>query len=245
MRTQIQPGDRFGSLTAVGYHEGKWLCRCDCGENTRVLTGNLRQGNTKSCGCLSRRKHGMAHSREYGVWKQMIQRCENQNNAAYANYGGRGIEVCERWHSFPNFIADMGKRPGDGFQIDRIDNDDGYHPTNCRWVPPKANLSNKRTNVRLTSRDQTQVATEWARIVEIKPRTLLNRIERGWSTEDALNTPVAPPRRRQVENKHTAFGKSMTLSEWAAEYGIDRERLRGRLRMGYPLEQALTKTKGN
>ncbi len=90
--------------------------------------------------------HGMDGTKIYYVWSSMKKRCLNVNHKAYHRYGGRGITVCDRWiGSFESFYADMGDKP-DGYQLDRIDNNKGYHKDNCRWVPPKLNARNRSDN---------------------------------------------------------------------------------------------------
>ncbi len=184
---------RFGKLTALRFDgDGKWLCRCDCGRTTFVFTSNLTKGNSQSCGCARVEtlfRHGMARTPVYRVWMSMRSRCNNPNDQAFANYGGRGIVVCERWADFANFIADMGVRPK-GFQIDRIDNDGNYEPGNCRWVTAKQNLNNKRTSRKVEWRGETRTLTEWADRLGLHQRTLFNRIGRGWDIERALTTPT-------------------------------------------------------
>jgi hypothetical protein len=122
--------------------------RCECGTDALIPFGQW--GVTRSCGCLKREttiarstKHGMADSSEYDIWAAMIQRATNPKNARYADYGGRGIGVCERWLEFANFYADMGPRP-DGRSLDRTDNDRGYSPENCRWATASEQRLNRR-----------------------------------------------------------------------------------------------------
>jgi hypothetical protein len=120
----------------------------------------------------------------------MIERCENPNNAHAADYGGRGISVCERWrHDFQAFLADMGRRPN-GMSIDRINNDGNYEPGNCRWATNKEQASNRRYCVMLTHNGETMTASDWARRVGIKPSTMLARLRAGCSHVDAITRPT-------------------------------------------------------
>lgn len=154
---------RFGRLTVLGEGEkqGKYrraLCRCDCGEERLVHTFSLTGGRTVSCGCYHHekqvgvaagigrrnRRHGMWGTPEYGAWKAMLDRCRNPRNHAYENYGGRGITVCKRWQVFDNFLADMGIKPSPDLSLDRIDNDRGYAPENCRWATASEQNQNRR-----------------------------------------------------------------------------------------------------
>jgi hypothetical protein len=146
-------GRVFGKLTVLGPTEGKRApCRCECGRSIQVLVSNLRSGNTRSCGCLRMRllrdgiakKHGGWGTRAYSSWTSLMDRCLNPNNPAFARYGGRGIGVSYRWQRFENFLEDMGERP-EGTSIDRIDNDRGYEPGNCRWATPAEQRRNQRT----------------------------------------------------------------------------------------------------
>lgn len=141
----------------------QWLCLCDCGNIKVVLGGYLTSGDTKSCGCLRReqaqinrqqawisnRIHGMCHTPEYRALHDAKSRCDDPNNPVYENYGGRGIEFCTRWrgsHGFENFLKDMGKRPGPGYSIERVDNDGNYEPGNCKWATAKEQSVNTRRN---------------------------------------------------------------------------------------------------
>lgn len=150
-------GQLFGRLTVLKPTQRRksgcivWLCGCSCGNKCFVNTGHLQKGNTKSCGCLARNLlikrstvHKMAKTRIYKAWIGMIQRCENPNNQAYKRYGSRGIRVCERWHSFENFYADVGNRP-EGMTLDRWpDNDGDYELSNFRWATPGQQALNRR-----------------------------------------------------------------------------------------------------
>ena len=153
-------GKRIGRLT-VQYRNGSavtpngtvkplWHCTCSCGKSLDVRGENLRTFNTLSCGCFreailnkSERRHGLTKTKAYGSWRAMRSRCNNPTDSHYRHYGGRGIKICDRWNSFVNFYADMGDRPA-GHTLDRIDNDKGYEPANCRWATNSEQQLNKQ-----------------------------------------------------------------------------------------------------
>ncbi len=143
-------GQRFGLLTVV--KEGGrskhgsilWDCICDCGTIVACRSGSLKSGNTKTCGCRGINwNHGRSRTPEYIAWACMIQRCRPSDKDARF-YNKRGITTCERWKDFKNFYADMGDRPSPSHSLDRIDNDKGYFPGNCRWATKSQQNKNKR-----------------------------------------------------------------------------------------------------
>lgn len=172
-----------------------WVCKCECGTERAVASGTLRNGTSVSCGCYMRErnsvlskkriKHGMYRSTEYRIWQLMKERCHNPANPAYPRYGGRGIAVCQRWReSFENFYADMGPRPGKR-QLDRINNNQGYSPENCRWATTKEQQSNRRDNRLITFNGQTKTMAEWGDDLGISRATMYRRLQR-WPVERAL-----------------------------------------------------------
>jgi len=172
--------------------------RCACGTCRTVSVYDLLSGKSRNCGCVRRRSvgliartHGKARTAEHVIWLAMIDRCRNPRNKNYPRYGGRGITVCDRWmESFAAFLSDMGKRPSRKHSIDRIDNDHGYEPGNCRWATVAEQHRNKSNTVRLTAGGVTRTMTEWAAVTGIPYSTLRNRRRCGWPDESIVG--VAP-----------------------------------------------------
>ena len=194
---------RFGRLVVKEktYKNGVmyWKCKCDCGNYSDVLPQHLKRGFIKSCGCLRKdvsknlnRTHGMSKERIYKEWKDIKERCNNEKNTAYSNYGGRNIKVCDEWMKFEPFYEwAMSNGYRDNLTIDRIDNDGNYEPDNCRWVNNTVQANNKRTNIFIEYKNERKTIAEWAREKNISYQTLYNRVQNlKWSIEDALNIPI-------------------------------------------------------
>lgn len=133
---------------------GNWksLYECECGNRKLIYASNVRSGKTTSCGCVHKQvakellsTHKMSKTYTYGVWAGMKGRCLVKTNGSYKKYGGSGITLCERWHSFENFLSDMGEAP-EGMTLDRIDGSKGYSPENCRWVSYQVQAINRKVN---------------------------------------------------------------------------------------------------
>lgn len=188
-------GQRFSRYVVIGIHsrtrEGaRWICRCDCGE-TRIVYGvTLRNGTAKSCGCRKLeniRTHGLSGSSEYRVWKNMIQRCSNRKNIMYYRYGGRGIQVCDRWKEFANFYADMGQRTSPRHSLDRIDHNGHYSPGNCRWATRHQQANNTSRNVYVTIEGRTDTVSNWCKLLNVnKCKKVYERMARGIAPRRAL-----------------------------------------------------------
>lgn len=207
-------GQKFNRLTVLARlennknHNRRWECQCDCGKKTAVISAQLISGHTKSCGCFGREqitKHGMHKSSEYVIWAQMIERCHNKNcGDKYDRYGGRGIQVCDRWRKgFVNFYADMGPRPSLEHTIDRKDNNGPYSPENCKWETWHNQYRNRRQTVWIEFQGETLCQKDWARRYGLDDATFIARLKRGWSLERALTEPAKIQRGRNDTKIHT------------------------------------------
>lgn len=174
----------------------RWLCKCVCGKQIVAIQANLRNGHTRSCGCLLRDfsstnnlKHGKTGTPEFTTWVSMRGRCYNPNNHAFRDYGGRGITVCDSWRdSFEAFYSDMGPRPFPRASVDRIDNNGPYSPENCRWTDRLTQANNCRKNRFLSHDGLTLTLSQWAKRQGIRPGTLWMRLRRyGWDAKRALS----------------------------------------------------------
>lgn len=184
----------------------KWACRCSCGNQCEVSVDHLTTGHTRSCGCRKKStalKHGHARSTgasgTYNSWRAMLQRCGNPSHPSWSHYGGRGVQVCERWDpakggSFENFLTDMGPRP-EGKELDKdISAGTGcllYSPETCQWATKDEQVHAMRNNRWVTHNGETLIASDWARRFDLHPDVFTKRIDAGWEIARALSTPVA------------------------------------------------------
>ncbi len=195
-------GKKFERLTvirrAANYAGGdaRWVCICDCGKELIVPSRRLRNGLSRSCGCLF--YHRLSNSLTYQSWAAMKRRCLRPDCDHYHDYGGRGITICERWlgkDGFTTFLSDMGERTSRNHSIDRIDNDGNYEPGNCRWATAKEQRQNQRTGRMgkfIEFNGTRQCIKAWANAVGLEEATLYKRISRGWPLEEALNSQLKP-----------------------------------------------------
>lgn len=197
-------------------------CVCECGVQRNVIGTDLINGGSKSCGCLNRElhtTHGMSNTAELKIWNHMIARCYNSNTNCFDNYGGRGIQVCERWRSsFESFLADMGMRPSLEHSIDRFPNNNGnYEPGNCRWATPLQQGRNKRNNRLVTIGDVTKCLSEWSEETGVKASTIARRIDSGVDEQRAIDSATLRVPRRNITGH--VFGR-WTVIELDADRSV-------------------------
>lgn len=197
-------GQRFGFLVVLRL-SGKskhgrllWLCQCDCGNKTITIGNNLCRGNTRSCGCFKNistvkrlLRHGMASIKNrhplYITWTNMKRRCNPVSGKSFKHYAGRGIKVCKEWEDFVVFKEWAYKNGyNEDLEIDRIDSNGNYEPSNCRWVTRTQNQRNKRNNCRIAINGITKTLVEWSNESKISARTIASRIKLGWNHNDLL-----------------------------------------------------------
>lgn len=194
--TSLMIGRTFGRWTVIawgGLNYDKWLCRCECGTERIVDRHLLNRGMSRSCGCAPKKYAGDGRSKTitYHSWRRMRERCLNPKHAKYMNYGGRGIRICERWMDYSAFLADMGKRPGLEYSIDRIDPDGNYEPGNCRWAIDRDQRINKRNSRYVAWEGRMRSLPELCRERAMDYSTVAARIYvLGWSPEKAIGEPI-------------------------------------------------------
>lgn len=182
-------------LLDVGYSHGQqsYLCECDCGNKSVVTGQRIRTGETKSCGCLSKkltkarnRKHGFAGTHIYMIWAGIKSRCTNINNPKYKDYGGRGITMCNEWlNSFEKFYKDVGERP-DGLTLDRIDNNKSYFKENCRWATKSEQSKNRRNTIFMEHMNKKMCLKDWAKELNKPYSSMKIHAKNGLSIEQII-----------------------------------------------------------
>lgn len=198
-------GQTSGRLTVIGETvengKRKLVCRCECGNTKNILPSNFSRGHTLSCGCLkndiissgAHTTHGLRSKniRLYNIWKGMRKRCRNPKSNRWERYGGRGITVCDEWDDYSVFYQwAMKSGYSDELSIDRIDNDKGYYPGNCRWSSPKEQANNRKTNHLIEMNGEIHTIAEWSNITGIDQATILQRIKRGCNAETVLSKVI-------------------------------------------------------
>lgn len=201
-RINYTKGERVGycifleDAQDVGWRrKAKFLC--ECGNEFTADIQSVKTGHAKSCGCKriaevkkTSTKHGLSHLPEFKIWVDIRRRCYQPQNKSYANYGGRGIGMSEEWrNSFENFIRDVGRRPSAVHTIDRIDNNKGYEPGNCKWSTREDQGRNKRNNILINWKGEIVCRAELCKRYGARPENVDSRLKNGWDLETALITP--------------------------------------------------------
>lgn len=207
-------GQRFGRWTVVSRAEKRpsskqamWTCKCDCGNMGYVSSQDLRTGISKSCGCynievIKKRdtKHGCSGTRLYNIWLGIRDRTKREANQNYYRYGGRGIDIYPPWRD--NFLEFKSWSDENGYDdtltIDRIDNDRGYYPDNCRWTDYLTQANNTSKNLYIILDGEKHTLSEWCRIKNVDYSMVRGRIKRGWEKDMWFIPPV---RKKKVKEE--------------------------------------------
>jgi hypothetical protein len=202
-------GNKFGMLTVTKFsHFNKrrvstWECLCECGNNVIVIGSNMKNGNSKSCGCLNIERaietnttHGMRRTRIYSIWIHMKERCRYEKCSVYEYYGGRGINYCEDWEKFEGFYRDMKDGYSDRLTLERKDVNGNYCKENCKWATKIEQANNTRTNRIETVDGVADTMANLCRIYNIDRSVVKSRLKLGWSLDSAFMKPVKKIKQR-------------------------------------------------
>lgn len=207
-------GQKFGRLIVkklISRDKGaKWLCLCECGKEVVVKQNNLLSKNTQSCGCLFKEvhkkgnpKHNLYYTRIYKIWRGMKDRCYLKTHQAYERYGGRGIKVCDEWlndvEKFYYWSIENGYQ--DDLTIDRIDNNKGYSPDNCRWATKIEQQNNTRINKYYEYNGEKLTLSQICVKYNINYSTIFNRLKKHNDIKKAIETPIDKSKSRKKEEK--------------------------------------------
>ena len=207
----VSIGDTYNRLTIIRLFKIKYIwyatCKCECGKVVeKIQVRSLISENTKSCGCYNldmiikrNTKHGhktrnKKTDRLYSIWSDMRRRCSNTTRKDAKNYVLKHITVCEEWNDYNVFMEwALSNGYNDDLTLERIDNDKGYYPENCKWIPKSEQSKNRTSNHYITYNGKTQTLTDWSKETGIPRTTLTARLRRNWSIEDALTKPLLKP----------------------------------------------------
>lgn len=190
-------GRKFGKLEVIKYvrtnekRKTIYMCKCDCGNYKEIKRNSLVTGHTKSCGCMERKgnlKHGQRKTKLYGTWLNIKDRCNNPNNSHFKYYGKKGIQICTEWaNDFSVFMEwSLSNGYSEGLTIERIDNNKGYEPSNCKWITTGEQARNRSITKLQNINGKEMSLAEIAREFNIKPSTIYSRYRRGKRNEDLL-----------------------------------------------------------
>jgi hypothetical protein len=250
----IAVGTRFGRWRVIFAPDRTYkrrrriiVVQCQCLTIHEVDRANVVNRSNPGClGCRPPKAPTHGHNRigrespTHRSWRSMLYRCEYPSQECWPRYGGNGVTVCERWHTFENFLTDMGERPS-GTTLDRIENDKGYEPGNCRWATRhRQNLNRKNTKM-VTFQGTTKPLADWADEYGLSYACLHERLLDGWPVEDALRRPKFNcGEKRNGHHWLTYDGKTLTVTQWGQELGLPRDAIWARLRRGWSIEKTLS-----
>lgn len=203
MKLDIKTGSVYGQLTVISEGEKKIIpsgqklrtikCCCDCGNVKDVLLVHLSRGRIDNCGCKRRVRQGLSFTKLYRILKAMCERCDGKTKNK-KRYKDRGITVCDEWKNDFRLFINWAKSNGykEGLQIDRIDNNLGYYPENCRWVTPEVNCNNREITFNVLYNGQVKPFKMLIRELnrEYNQDAIRTRIKRGWTAQKAFDTPI-------------------------------------------------------
>lgn len=208
-------GKRFGKLLVLERAESsnsgrtRWRCKCDCGSETIVDGFLLRNGKTKSCGCLKYSKRNgyinEKNKRLHSIWANMKSRCNNKNSKSYSVYGGKGIKVCKDWEKFLDFQNwAIANGYSDELTIERLDVNKNYCPENCCWIPKSEQAKNRTCTYKIMHNGKEKNLTELCKELNLNYKRIHNRIHKlGWNVEKAINTEISTSKRnKKARNKY-------------------------------------------
>lgn len=208
-------GDKYGLATVINIsHKSKSLkyiynCKCDCGKEFKAEISNLRNGHTKSCGCLKSLNkasitHHLTKTPEYRTWSDIKTRCYNSKTSKYKYYGGKGITMSNEWkNSFLQFFEDMGEKPSKNHSIERDDVDGNYCKENCRWILMSEQGKNKTNSIKITYNGVTENPEYWESITGLPKSLIINRYGKKWSIQDILETSIGKIRNSKMTDYAT------------------------------------------
>lgn len=196
-------------ISGAGTTPHTFQCTCICGIERDVYIQNIKRGLTKSCGCKGRPNSGQL-KKEKRAWSLMRYRCQTPTSSDWANYGGRGIKICERWGILENFLADMGPIVGDANTLERIDCDKDYEPSNCRWATRTEQAQNKRNTIFISLDGRKIRFQDACASYGIRRSTVKERLNRGWDIRDAFTKAI---------DEGAAWRRGRTRKAQGAEFG--------------------------
>lgn len=228
---------RFGRLVVLEY-AGKtvWKCRCDCGNYKLVTAGHLKDGHTKSCGCL-KNKYRAKNKRLLSIWRNMLERCDNENRRDSKYYHDKGITVCEEWRDYKKFEEwALNNGYSDNLTIDRVDENGNYEPSNCQWITISEQQKRRSSNIWIEHNGEIKILSDWAREYGINRATLKSRLEMGYTFEGALKKKPRINRTSIIVNYN---GEEMNIAQLSEKLGVSVAMISKELKQGISIEKVI------